>query len=135
MEALGRHLLIEMLDCDHDLLDDVQFVTDAMEEGARRAHATIVTSNFHRFNPHGVSGTVVIAESHLAIHTWPEYGYAAIDVFTCGEECDPYLAFEYIAEQFKAGRTTHQEFQRGKLGLNGRPLLHKPAEVESTAGV
>lgn len=68
---------------------------------------------FHTFNPHGVSGVVVIAESHLTIHTWPEYGYAAIDVFTCGDDVDPYASYQYLREKFKAKSAYLMEVKRG----------------------
>ena len=92
MKALGRHILAEFFDCDNDILDDTEKIELIMKRAAIECGATIISSTFHEFNPHGVSGVVVIAESHLAIHTWPEYGYAAVDVFTCGETVDPAVA-------------------------------------------
>jgi spermidine synthase len=86
-----------------------------MEEATKIAGATIVQSVFHLFNPHGVSGVVVIAESHLAIHTWPEYGYAAIDLFTCGEVVDPWKAYTYLRERFHAQHVSSIEMKRGQL--------------------
>ena len=82
-------------------------------QAAREAGATVVTSTFHTFNPHGVSGVVVIAESHIAIHTWPERGYAAIDVFTCGNSALPEKAVEYCTEAFCAKTHTHVKVRRG----------------------
>ena len=82
MNALGRHLLLELFDCDTDAINNVEGVKGALIEAAKRAQATIVDVVFHEFNPFGVSGVVVIAESHLSIHTWPEYRYAAVDIFT-----------------------------------------------------
>lgn len=126
MQALGRHILVECYDCDVDVLNDTDLVEGRMEEAARRAGATIVGSSFHNFNPHGVSGVVIIAESHLAIHTWPEYGYAAVDLFTCGESCDPWDAMDYLREAFKAERVVPMEVHRGAPETNGQPLTHKP---------
>ncbi len=85
MKILGRHLIVEYADCNCELLNDIDFLEEQMNESVRVAGATIVSSKFHRYNPQGVSGVIVIAESHLSIHTWPEYGYAAVDFFTCGE--------------------------------------------------
>ena len=82
MNALGRHILAEFYECDTDILNDAQRIENYMKRAALECGATIVSSTFQTFNPHGVSGVIVIAESHLAIHTWPEYGYAAVDVFT-----------------------------------------------------
>ena len=84
MTALGRHLLVEFTGCEPTALADLDGVTAAMLEAARASGATIVTHSFHHFSPHGVSGAVIIAESHLAIHTWPEHGFAAVDFFSCG---------------------------------------------------
>jgi S-adenosylmethionine decarboxylase proenzyme len=97
-----------------------------MEEAARRCGATIVEKVFHTFNPHGISGVVVIAESHLAIHTWPEYGYAAVDLFTCGDDINPELAFEYLEARLQAGSYTVMEMRRGLLKTQGETLPHKP---------
>ncbi|MFS8541978.1 MAG: adenosylmethionine decarboxylase, partial [Tissierellales bacterium] len=74
-----------------------------------------VKSVFHTFNPYGVSGVVVIQESHLAIHTWPEYGYAAVDLFTCGEDINPWIAFDYLKNKLKAEKTETMELDRGDV--------------------
>lgn len=83
--ALGRHVLLELYGCDADLLkfppDSERILLDA----AAAMGATVMGSHFHAFPEHGVSGVIVIAESHLTIHTWPEFGYAAVDIFSCGE--------------------------------------------------
>ena len=88
MGALGHHLLIELYGCPQDRLNDAPFLERTLEDSARDAGATVVISSFYPFSPHGVSGVVVITESHLAIHTWPERGFAAVDVFTCGDTVD-----------------------------------------------
>ena len=113
MQTLGRHLLIEYYECDELLLADKERVRGILLEAARRARATIVTDVFHEFSPHGVSGVVVIAESHLAIHTWPEYGYAAVDVFTCNERLDRGVIQEFLREEFRAQNVSSMEVQRG----------------------
>jgi S-adenosylmethionine decarboxylase proenzyme len=77
----------------------------------------VVDEVFHKFNPHGISGVVVIQESHLTIHTWPEYGYAAVDVFTCGQTVDPWDAFFYLNREFDAESNTTMELKRGLLDL------------------
>ena len=84
MTALGQHLLAEFTGCDPASLADLEGVTSAMLRAAEASGATIVTHSFHHFSPHGVSGAVIIAESHLAIHTWPEHSFAAVDFFSCG---------------------------------------------------
>ncbi|HEU25188.1 MAG: S-adenosylmethionine decarboxylase proenzyme [Mesoaciditoga sp.] len=122
MKALGRHLLIELYGCEPSVLDDVAGIEEHMRMAARKANSTIVNSTFHRFDPYGVSGVVVIAESHLSIHTWPEYGYAAVDIFTCGDSVDPWKAFEYLKSVMKSQRESIVELQRGeydKVGIEG----------------
>ena len=126
MKALGRHLLTEFYGCDRDILNDLEQVKKGMEEAALQSGATIVEVVFHLFSPHGVSGVVVIAESHLAIHTWPEYGYAAVDFFTCGEEVDPYQAYESLKKKLKAQFTSVIELKRGELDIPGEKVYHKP---------
>ncbi len=128
MKGLGRHILAEFFDCDREILNDVHQIEMYMKRAALECGATIVTAAFHKFNPHGVSGVVVIAESHLAIHTWPEYGYAAVDVFTCGETVDPWVATNALKEMLRAGKVTTVEFTRGEIADAG-VLHHKPQPV------
>jgi S-adenosylmethionine decarboxylase len=110
---LGRHVLAEIYDCSYDILNDVQKVEQMMVNAALEAGAEIREVVFHKFSPQGVSGVVVISESHLAIHTWPELGYAAVDVFTCGERVDPWDACNYLSKMFKAGYVEATEVKRG----------------------
>ena len=125
MNALGRHLLLELFDCDFDAISNLETVKSALVEAAKRAHATIVDVVFHEFNPFGISGVVVIAESHLSIHTWPEHRYAAVDIFSCGDVLKPEVAANYLVDQFGAERTSVVELQRG-LFLNApAPLVNK----------
>ena len=119
--ALGRHLVAEFFECLPEALDDIDFVVQTMREAAVIAGATIVDTSFHRFLPHGISGVVVIAESHLTIHTWPEYEYAAIDLFTCGDEVHPWKAFDYLRKKLKSSRTDVTEHSRGKYSDIGVP--------------
>jgi S-adenosylmethionine decarboxylase len=127
VQALGRHLLLELFDCDAEAINSLDTVKASMVEAAKRAQATIVDVVFHEFNPFGISGVVVIAESHLAIHTWPEYRYAAVDVFSCGDVLQPQVAADYLVEQLGAARASVVELQRGIFVNHPRPLLHKPA--------
>ncbi len=112
-KPLGIQTMLELYDCNVDLLDDHNFIQGAMMEAARRSKATIVQDFFHQFSPQGVSGVVIIAESHLSIHTWPEFGYAAIDIFTCSEDMDIEAAFQYLVEAFKSLRYDTRAFERG----------------------
>ena len=128
MEALGRHILAEFFQCNSLILKDTKGIEKSMCDAAEKCGAKIVKSVFHTFNPFGVSGVVVIEESHLAIHTWPEYGYAAVDVFTCGETIDPWIAVEYLKEQFLADEVTTVELKRGEIRGQG-VLRHKPVMI------
>lgn len=83
LRTLGRHVLIEFYGCPSDIMEDNALIEQYMREAADYSGATIVESVFHHFNPYGVSGAVIIEESHLTIHTWPEYGFASVDVYTC----------------------------------------------------
>jgi len=112
MKTVGRHLLIEFYDCDRPLLDDLDSLRKIMIMAAETVGASVVGETFHRFAPQGVSGTVVIAESHLSLHTWPENGYAAIDIFTCGGLV-PGDAFGYLAASLHAGSARQREIIRG----------------------
>lgn len=115
MNALGKHLLLELKSCDKEVLNDVGCLREALLAAAGEAGATVLGESFHQFNPHGVSGVVMIAESHLVIHTWPEYGYAAADIFTCGNSVQPARAAEILVR--KLGSKDHSiiEIRRGIL--------------------
>lgn len=129
MRSLGRQLLVELYDCDPARIDDPARVRESMLEAARRARATIVTEAFHRFNPQGVSGVVVIAESHLAVHTWPEHGCASIDLFSCSDRMDAWLAIEHLRIAFGAGRMECREIARGAV-LPPAPAAAPEAAVQ-----
>lgn len=125
MEGLGRHVLLELFDCDLEAISSLEKVKCSLVEAARRAQCTIVDVVFHKFNPFGISGVVVIAESHLSIHTWPEYCYAAVDIFICGDTCFPEIAAAYLTEQFGAERTSVVEMQRGMFLSAGAEKVTK----------
>jgi S-adenosylmethionine decarboxylase len=113
LESLGRHLLLELYDCSSEVLNSLESVKTALVEAAKRAGATIIDVVFHEFNPFGVSGVVVIAESHLSIHTWPEHRYAAVDIFSCGDSIQPAEAARFLVDQFQARRASCVEVKRG----------------------
>lgn len=120
LKELGRHVFVEFYDCDPAILDDEKAISEAMLRAAEESGATIVGNVFHKFAPQGVSGAVVIAESHLAIHTWPEYGYVAADLFTCGTTVDPWKAFHFLRKALKAKRSSQNEMKRGILFEEGK---------------
>lgn len=134
MDTTSSHYLVELWDADRDKLDSVTAAREILHEAARRARVTVLHSAFHRFNPVGVSGVVVIAESHISIHTWPEVGYAAADVFTCGDEAMPELAAKHLAKAFGARQVEVVRLTRGVRKADGalrsataRPAAQLPA--------
>ncbi|WP_161626055.1 adenosylmethionine decarboxylase [Hugenholtzia roseola] len=119
-QTLGRHLLLELYDCPALLLDDVAQVEAQLRAAANHIGASIVGVMFHHFAPYGVSGVVVIEESHLTIHTWPEWGFASIDIFTCGDSIDPWQAYLFLKEKLGAAHGSAMEMRRGEKRLLNR---------------
>ena len=117
MKSLGRHILVEFHGCSAEILNDVPRIEQDMNAAATKSGATIISSIFHHFSPFGVSGVVVIQESHLAIHTWPEYRYAAVDLFTCGDSVNPWVSYETLKAAFEAEHGSAIEINRGQLEL------------------
>ncbi len=117
MNALGKHLLLELKGCNKEVLNDLSFLRDTLLSAAKEAGATVLGESFHQFNPQGVSGVVIIAESHLFIHTWPEHGYAAADIFTCGNSVHPEKAAEILIRKLDPKSYSVIEIQRGILDI------------------
>ncbi len=130
ISSLGRHLLVEYYDCDTEVLDSVEEIRNAMVKAAELSGATVINDTFHHFSPFGVSGVVVIAESHLAIHTWPEHKFAAVDLFTCGDDVDPWIGFNYLKDVLKSKYFTVMEMRRGLIDAKEGKLLFKPVKAE-----
>ncbi len=122
MSALGRHILAEFYGCPPEKLNDPVQIKQEMVAAALEAGAEVRETVFHQFSPQGVSGVVVISESHLAIHTWPEFGYAAVDIFTCGQTVDPWVSCDYLKQKLSAQNMTAREIKRGIFDV---PLKHK----------
>ena len=106
---------MELKDCDKEVLNDLGFLKGTLLAAATECGAIVLGESFHQFEPQGVSGVVVIAESHLFIHTWPEYGYAAADIFTCGNSVQPEKAAEMLIRKLGAKNHSIAEIQRGIL--------------------
>lgn len=115
MQALGRHLILELRGCNPRLLDDLAHIRQTLLEAANLAGVTVIGEVFHKFQPVGVTGVVAIAESHLCIHTWPEYGYAAVDIFTCGDRFSLYEAAQRVIERLQCQEPDITEIERGRL--------------------
>jgi spermidine synthase len=113
MEALGKHILVEYYNCDKEKLDDVTLIEESMVKAAREAGATVINSTSHHFSPWGVSCVVVIQESHLSIHTWPEYRFASVDLYTCGDSVDPWVGFDCLSKALGSSNFSAVELKRG----------------------
>ena len=116
MKFLGKQYMIELKGCNSDKLNDPEYIGKIMAEAAIKANATIVQQFFHQFSPFGVSGTIVIAESHINIHTWPEHGYAAIDMFTCSDTLIADNAIQHLRICLEATDCTTSMINRGQIG-------------------
>lgn len=113
MDTMGRHIITELWECNPDKLNDIDYIERLFVDAALRSGAEVREVAFHKFAPHGVSGVVIISESHLTIHSFPEHGYASIDVFTCGDRIDPATASQYIAEGLEAKVREDVKLDRG----------------------
>ncbi|RWZ59809.1 S-adenosylmethionine decarboxylase proenzyme [Halobacillus fulvus] len=113
MDTMGRHVIAELWDCNEGKLNDMSYIEQVFVDAALKAGAEVREVAFHKFAPHGVSGVVIISESHLTIHSFPEHGYASIDVYTCGDRIDPNVAAQFIVEALEAGRNETVEVPRG----------------------
>ena len=120
MKALGKHLLLELNDCDPKLLNDISFIREVMLAAANESGATVLGESFHQFSPQGVSGVILIAESHLSVHTWPEHGYAGADIFTCGTRVKPEKAAEVIVDRLKPRTHSMILMNRGMIEVKKR---------------
>lgn len=113
MDTMGRHVIAELWDCNEEKLNDMSYIEQVFVDAALKAGAEVREVAFHKFAPHGVSGVVIISESHLTIHSFPEHGYASIDVYTCGDRIDPNVAAQFIVQALEAGKNETVEVPRG----------------------
>jgi len=113
LSTLGKHIILEMWGCCKDTIDNVEVVKGILVKATESVKATLVDVVCHRFSPYGVTGVAILAESHIAVHTWPEHGYAAADIFICGSAINPRDAASYMTEAFYAKETSFLELKRG----------------------
>ena len=128
LTSVGRHCILELYDCPSALLDDQSFVQQTLKQAANIAKSTLLGELSHKFEPQGVTALVLLAESHISIHTWPESGYAAVDVFTCGEHTLPAEACEFIAQRLESGR-----HELSTIARSGPPQPQVPDAMLSLA--
>jgi S-adenosylmethionine decarboxylase len=124
--------VVEYFNCDRGFLNDPVRLENCLKQAAAKTGAHILSSTFRTFEPYGVSGVVVVAESHLAIHTWPEYGILLGDFFTCGEQTDPWKAHDYLKNILKPTHSKEQEILRGIMGVD---VPHKPTVLKGVGSV
>jgi S-adenosylmethionine decarboxylase len=108
----GRHLILDLYDCDKELLDDYDTLAELLETALRMAGATILKMVGEKFQPQGVTLLFLLAESHASIHTWPELGYCAVDLYTCGEKTETHKAADFLKHKLKAGLIEEKEIVR-----------------------
>ena len=118
MNVLGTHVLLELRECDPQLLDDLAYIREQLLNAAATVDAHVIGESFHQFSPQGVTGILSIAESHISIHTWPEHGYAAADIFTCGDQTKPDRAAAYIIAALRCQDPEITQIRRGLDGAN-----------------
>ena len=114
-DGLGHHLLFDCYGCREPVLSDLAVVRDLLERAARAFGLTVIAEEFHQYQPQGVSGVLILAESHLAVHTWPERGFAAVDLFTCGSRPDAARLAEHLKTALGAERIEARQIGRGSL--------------------
>jgi S-adenosylmethionine decarboxylase len=114
-QPTGVHCILELFDCPFELLNNETFICRMIDLAAAESGSTLLSMTSHHFDPQGVTALGLLAESHISIHTWPENGYAAADIFTCGSHCDPQKASEFLIEKLKAHRHTLSVIERGSF--------------------
>ncbi len=115
LSTLGRHLILEMWDCSRETVNNIEGIKEILANAAKVINATVIDIICHHFSPYGVTGVAILAESHISIHTWPEYQYVAADIFLCGNAISPQVAASYLIQVFHAKETSIAEFKRGDV--------------------
>ena len=113
MKQLGIHIISQFYQCQEEILNNSQKIEEILLESCEKANATVIQHTFYQFSPQGVSGIVLLAQSHVSIHTWPEYKYAMVDILTCGDKADPWIIFEEIKERLKSTQFNKTQLTRG----------------------
>jgi S-adenosylmethionine decarboxylase len=123
-KIVGVHLVVDAWKCPPELLDDPEKIRQTLINAVQIGRATLIDLCVHQFSPHGITATATLAESHIAIHTWPEYGYFAADLFFCGDG-DPHLAMDYITSTLQAGEVRMKKMNRGlNVSMNEGELIN-----------
>jgi len=112
--TFGRHVAVDCWGVNFDMLNDGEYLKDRMVEAAEKCGATVLSVQYKQFDPQGATVLVLLSESHLSIHTYPERGFAALDCYTCGEAVDPEVAINYLLEIFKPETIHPKLLKRGE---------------------
>lgn len=113
MKYLANHQIVEFNNCEEDEIDNSNFIRKIFLQAAKLGKVTIVNECFHEFSPYGVTGVLVIAESHMSIHTWPEHRYVAVDIFSCGNKVDYNKIVDYLKDKLKCKSCSSISVNRG----------------------
>jgi S-adenosylmethionine decarboxylase len=127
---IGEHYLVEYLECDSESLEECDVIRPLVLSAAEEGNATILSSKFHQFSPVGVTGILLLAESHISIHTWPEHRLAAVDIFTCGDSMSPEKTISILREGLGAREVQLRHIER----VQG-PIHYECRRHESTESV
>lgn len=112
-KSLGNHMFVDLYGCDSTVINSPNTLMELVLRAVEKSGATILSTNLRQFDPQGVSGVILISESHMAFHSWPEHGVICLDYFTCGSSIDPHVAIEFIVEELKPNRIAFSNKQRG----------------------
>jgi len=112
-EVLGGHHIAELCECNADLLNDLEFISTSLRQAVEHANATLIEEVKYEFTPQGITAVCLLSESHISIHTWPEKGYAAVDIFTCGDHTAPDVACKFMADALESMQPTYTILKRG----------------------
>ncbi|NPA33097.1 MAG: S-adenosylmethionine decarboxylase [Aquificae bacterium] len=112
-KTLGLHILADLYGVSADKIDRVEDIRELLEGAVKHANLTKISSHYYQFQPHGATGVVLLAESHISIHTWPEHGIATVDVYTCGDPQKAYMAMDFIINRLNPARVDKQVHDRG----------------------
>ncbi len=133
MPTIGSHWILEMYDCPAEVINDLEHVRTAVRDAAKAARSTLLHESAHSFEPQGVTALALLAESHISVHTWPELGYVAADIFTCGEHARPEQACVHLARALESGHHEVQHLERGVAAPAARPA-RAPQPLASATG-
>lgn len=119
MDTTGKHLIIDFYNCNADLINNANFLLDTCIESVKLTNATILETHVHKFEPQGISVVIILQESHLSLHSFPEEEFVSVDIYSCGEYTDPYNALDYMKENLQSKQIVFLNLLRG----NGRKIV------------